>query len=385
LVVAEIAIALVLLIGAGLMLRSFVAMAREEIGFNPRNALGFRIGLPDEKYPEEKRRIFFDQLLSRLRTLPGVAAAGAIHHLPMTGTSKANFTIVGGMPVEKGKEPYTNFRVVTPGYFGAIGMPLKRGRDFNAQDNERASEVVIVDEAFARLRFPNQEPIGRRIMLKVAPDKPDKPLEIVGVVGDVKNKLDEIAEPYIYMAYAQFSFSGMGIVIRTAAEPTAITPAVRGEVMALDPTLPISGLKTMEQIVYERSTPKRIMTAMMGVFAVFALLMAGAGLYAVMAYAVSRRTHEIGVRLALGARPRDILRMITGQGLKLTLAGLAFGLVGAFALTRLMKGLLFGVSPADPFTFALIATLLAAVALLACYLPARRAARVDPLIALRHE
>jgi len=177
----------------------------------------------------------------------------------------------------------------------------------------------------------------------------------------------------------------MGIVVRTAAEPTAITPAVRGEVMALDPALPISGLKTVEQIVYERSTPKRIMTVMMGVFAVFALLMAGAGLYAVMAYAVSRRTHEIGVRLALGARPRDIMRMITRQGMKLTGAGLAFGLVGAFALTRVLSTILFGVSAADPLTFILISLLLSCVALLACYLPARRATKVDPIIALRCE
>jgi putative ABC transport system permease protein len=382
LVVAEIAIALVLLIGAGLMLRSFVAMAREDIGFNPRNALGFQIGLSDEKYTEEKRRIFFDQLLSRLRTLPGVAAAGAIHQLPMTGVSRAGFAIVGEPPAEKGKEPVTNFRVVTHGYFGAIGMPLKRGRDFNAQDNEKAAGVAIVDEAFARWRFPNQEPIGRRIVFL---DEPDKPMEIVGVVGDVKNKLDEIAEPYIYAAYAHFPFSGMGVVVRTAAEPTAITPAVRGEVMALDPALPISGLKTVEQIVYERSTPKRIMTAMMGVFAVFALLMAGAGLYGVMAYAVSRRTHEIGVRLALGARPSEILRMIARQGMKLTMAGLAFGLAGAFALTRVISGLLFGVSAADPLTFILISLMLTCVTLLACYLPARRATKVDPLVALRHE
>jgi putative ABC transport system permease protein len=382
LVVAEIAIALVLLIGAGLMLRSFVAMAREDIGFNPRNALGFQIGLSEEKYTEEKQRIFFDQLLSRLRTIPGVAAAGAIHLLPMTGTSRADFAVIGEPPAEKGKELVTNFRIVTPGYFGAIGMPLKRGRDFNAQDNEKAAGVAIVDEAFARWRFPNQEPVGRRIVFL---DKPDKPMEVVGVVGDVKNKLDEIAEPYIYAAYAQFPFSGMGVVVRTVAEPTAITPAVRGEVTALDPALPISGLKTVEQIVYERTTPKRIMTAMMGVFAVFALLMAGAGIYAVMAYAVSRRTHEIGVRLALGARPSDILRMITRQGMKLTLAGLAFGLAGAFALTRVMSGILYGVSAADPLTFAMVSLLFIGVALLACWIPARRATKVDPMIALRCE
>ncbi len=202
--VAETAIALVLLIGAGLMLRSFVVMMRDDIGFDPYNALGFQIGLPEEKYPEEKRRIFLDQLLERLQTLPGVTAVGAIHTLPMTGVSRAEFAIAGEPPSEKGKETYTNFSLVTPGYFSAIGMPLKRGRDFNAQDNEKAAGAVIVNETFARRYFPNRELIGRRITVVDRPDRPDKQLEITGVVGDVKNKLDEIAEPCIYLAYAQF-------------------------------------------------------------------------------------------------------------------------------------------------------------------------------------
>ncbi|MBO0861724.1 MAG: ABC transporter permease [Chloracidobacterium sp.] len=381
LVTAEIAIALVLLIGAGLMLRSFVAMARDNIGFNPHNALGFQMDLPDEKYPEEKRGVFYDQLLNRLKALPGVVAAGAIHQLPMSAVSRADF-VIDGEPVEKGKEPVTGFRIVMPGYFSAIGMPLKRGRDFDGQDSEKDARATIVNETFARLFFPNHELIGRRITIVGAEDKP---LEIAGVVGDVKNKLDEIAEPCVYMTYTWLPMSRMGIVVRTVSDPTTIAPAARAAVKDLDPTLPLSGLKTVEQIIYERTTPKRLMTVMMAVFGVIALLMAGAGLYAVMAYAVSRRTHEIGIRLTLGASPRDVLRLITWQGMKLTGAGLAFGLAGAFAATRVMSGILFGVSAADPLTFISISLLLLLVASLACYLPARGATRVDPLVALRHE
>ncbi|HEU0185423.1 MAG TPA: ABC transporter permease, partial [Blastocatellia bacterium] len=272
LVVAEIAIALVLLIGAGLMMRSFVAMARDEIGFNPDNALGFEIDLPEEKYSKEKQRIFFDQLLNRLQSLPGVVAAGAIHNLPMTFNSRAFFTIAGA-PVEKGDEPYTSFRIVMPGYFGAIGMPLKRGRDFNAQDNEKDARAVIVNETFARLYFPNQELVGRRITIV---SEEDRPLEIAGVVGDVKNRLDEIPEPCVYVTYAWQPLSRMGFVLRTASDPAAIAPAARAAVMDLDPALPISNLKTVEQMIYEKTTTKRLMTAVMAVVAVIALLMTGA-------------------------------------------------------------------------------------------------------------
>jgi predicted permease len=383
LVIAEVAIAMMLLIGAGLMLRSFAAMSHEEIGFDPHNALGFQMDLPDEKYPEEKCRIFFDQLLNRLQTLPGVVAVGAIHILPMSGqTSKSDFAIVGDPPFEKGEEPYANCRVVTPGYFGAIGMPLKRGRDFNSQDNEKAARAVIVNEAFARRLFPNRELIGRRI---TAFGKTDRPLEIVGVVGDVKNKLDEIAEPCIYVAYAQFPLSRMGIVMRTAGEMAAMAYAVRGQVMNLDPALPISNLKSVEQLVYEITTPKRIMTAMTAAVGVIALLLATAGVYAVMAYSVSRRAHEIGIRIALGAQPRNTLQLITKEGLTLTLAGLALGISGALALARLMAPILYGVRANDPLTFALIPLLLIGVSFLACWIPARRAMKIDPIIALRCE
>jgi putative ABC transport system permease protein len=241
---------------------------------------------------------------------------------------------------------------------------------------------VIINETFARRFFPNQEPIGQRIV----PGGEDKPMEIVGVVGDIKETdLDRVPRPGFYVPYAQAPWNNMGVALRAAAEPTALAAAARDEVMKLDPTQPVFNLKTVERMIHERTSPKRIMTALMGVFAGIALLLAGVGLYAVMAYAVSQRTREIGVRLALGARPRDILRLVTGQGLKLTLAGLALGMAGAFALTRVMAPLLYGVTATDPLTFILISLSLASVALVACWIPARRATKVDPMIALRCE
>jgi len=383
LVVAEVALSLVLLIGAGLMIRSFVAMLRDDVGFNPQSVLSFQLSLSGKKYSEAQQRGFYDQLLKRLEALPGVVAAGATCILPMSNDNEGRiFEIVGRPPFEKGKGPGADYRVVTPRYFDAIGMSLRRGRGFTAGDNEQAPGVVIINETFARLFFPNQEAIGERIITGGA----DKPIEIVGVVGDIKDlDLDRVPRPALYVPYAQNPRTYMGVALRAAAEPTALTGAARDEVMRLDPALPVSNLKTVERMIHETTSPNRIMAAMMGVFAGIALLLAGVGLYAVLAMAVSQRTHEIGVRLALGARSRDILRLITRQGLKLTLAGLALGMAGAFALTRVMEPLLYGVSPTDPLTFILISLSLASVALLACWIPARRATKVDPMIALRCE
>jgi putative ABC transport system permease protein len=383
LVVAEIALSLVLLVGAGLMVRSFVAMLRDDIGFNPHSALSFRLSLPEEKYSEAQRRGFYDQLLKRLETLPGVVAAGAVSILPLSNDSDGRiFKIVGRPPFEKGNEPGADYRIVTPGYFDAIGMPLRRGRDFTAGDNEQAPAVAIINETFARRFLPNQEAIGQRVI----PGGADRPMEIVGVVGDIKDQnLDSVPFPALYVPYAQEPRSGMGIALRAAAEPMALAGAARDEVRKLDPALPVSNIKTVERMMHEITSPKRIMAAMMGVFAAIALLLAGVGLYAVMAYAVSQRTHEIGVRMALGARSRDIMRLVTGQGLKLTLAGLAMGTVGAFALTRFMEPLLYGVTATDPLTFVLISLALAGAGLLACLIPARRAAKVDPMVALKCE
>jgi predicted permease len=275
-----------------------------------------------------------------------------------------------------------DYRVVTPRYFDAIGMSLRRGRGFTAGDNERAPGVVIINETFARRFFPSQEAIGQRIITGGA----DKPIEIVGVVGDIKDlDLDMVPRPALYVPYSQNPRNYMGVVLRAAGEPMALTGAARDEVMKIDPALPVSNLKTVERMIHEVTSPKRIMTAMMGVFAGIALLLAGVGLYAVMAYAVSQRTHEIGIRMTMGARARDVMRLVTGQGMKLTIAGLTLGIAGAFALTRVMEPLLYGVTPTDPLTFILISMSLVSVALLACWIPARRATRVDPMIALRCE
>jgi putative ABC transport system permease protein len=381
-VVAEVALSLVLLVGAGLMIRSFVAMLRDDIGFNPQSVLSFQLSLSGEKYSEAQRRSFYHQLLKRLETLPGVVAAGATNILPMSfnGTD-TTFEIVG-RPPEKGKAPGADYRVVTPGYFDAIGMSLRRGRDITAGDNEQTPRVVIINETLARRFFPNQEAIGQRIITGGG----DRPMEIVGVVGDIKDQdLNRVPFQALYVPYAQEPRSGMGVALRAAGEPTALTGAARDEVRKLDPALPVINLKTVEQMMHEITSPERIMTAMMSVFAAIALLLAGVGLYAVIAYAVSQRTHEIGVRLALGARSRDILRLVTGQGLKLTLVGLALGMAGAFALTRVMEPLLYGVTPTDPLTFILISLSLTGVALLSCWIPARRATRVDPMAALKYE
>jgi putative ABC transport system permease protein len=382
LVVAEVALSLVLLIGAGLMIRSFVAMLRDDPGFNSRSALSFQLRLSEKRYSEAERRGFYDQLLGRLGTLPGVEAVGATNILPMSGNNTdTTFEIAGRPPFEKGKGPVAVYRVATPGYLDAIGMSLRRGRDFTSGDNEQAPGVVIVNETFARRFFPNQEVIGQRIMRS---GREDKPMEVVGVVGDVKDTdLDRIPMPGFYVPYAQDPWPGMGVVMRATAEPASLAAAARDEVMKIDPAQPVSNIKTVERWVHERTSPKRIITAMMSVFAGIALLLAAVGLYAVMAYAVSQRAREIGIRMALGARPLDILRLATGQGLKLTLAGLALGTAGAVALTRVMSPILYGVTATDPLTFILISLALAGAALMACLIPARRATKVDPMIALR--
>jgi putative ABC transport system permease protein len=384
LIVVEMALALMLLIGAGLMVRSFVTMLRDDLGFDPRNVLGFQLELSKARRLGAKRGDFYERLVKRLEALPGVEAAGAIDALPLSGGGAyTTFEVVGQAPLEENEKPIVNIRIVTPGYFKAVGVPLRRGRDFNDGDTEQAPDVVIIDETSARRFFPDQEVIGQQIKHSGQTKRPSK---IVGVVSDMKNNdIDQISLPTLYLVHAQYPQSGMGIAMRATTKPILMAAAARREVMNLDPNQPIFNLKTIEQLIHERTSPKRIMTAMMAALAGIALLLGAAGIYAIMAYTVSQRTYEIGVRMALGAEPRSIFWLITKQGLKLTLVGLGLGYLGALALTRAMSPILYGVTPNDPLTFVMVSSLLAGTALLACWIPSRRAAKVDPMIALRGE
>ncbi|MCI0392111.1 MAG: ABC transporter permease [Acidobacteria bacterium] len=384
LVVAQLAIATVLVIGAGVFVRSFIEILRADLGIKPDHVVTMNLELPRDKYPEEQqRRDFFQQLIQRIEALPGVTGVGAIDTLPMSASRNwSNFQIVGQPAFEKGKEPPTEVRIATPGYFAAIGTELRKGRLFSARDDAQAPRVVLVNEAFAARYLKGSDAVGQQLRFG---DAKAAPTEIIGVVANVMNEdLDGMEEPGVYFPFAQFPSLGT-LVIRAPGVHTRIAPAVRNELAALDPRLPLSEIKALEQIVYERRSPKEVMMWMLGAFAVMALLMAAVGTYAVMAYAVAQRTHEIGLRMALGALPADILKLVLRRGLLLVLLGLGLGLALAYAMTRALEGLLYKVSATDPLTFLGVSLLLALVALLACYLPARRAMKVDPMVALRCE
>ena len=383
LVVAEIALSMVLLVGAGLMIRSFVELLRSDLGVDPTNVLTMEVSLPSEKYVRAEPRLnFYEQLLDRLESLPGVTRIGGVGHLPMGGSNSSHgIARIGQTSFPQGKQPHILSTPVTPGYFEAIGTRLLKGRNFTNQDRGDTPRVALVNEAFVNQFLPGQDVIGQQFA-----EAGGSPVSIIGVTDNVMNAdFDDKLEPQIYVPYTQDVWRSMYLVIRSGSNPVQLTSAVRGEVSALDKTLPVFNVKPMEQVIGERMSPKRLATAMMGVFAVLALALAGVGIYAVMSYAVSQRIHEIGVRMALGAQRRDIFSLVLAQGLTLTLIGLAIGLGGAYAMTRAMTGLLYGVSSNDPLTFIGISVLLGAVAMAACYAPTRRATKVDPMIALRCE
>jgi putative ABC transport system permease protein len=382
-VVAEITLSLVLLIGAGLMIRSFVEMLRSDFGVNPANVLTMQISLPNEKYAKPETRIsFFGQLLSRIEALPGVTQAGAAGILPMSGSNNSHaIERIGQTVFQQGKQPNILYTPVTPGYLEAIGTRLIKGRDVIEQDREDAPHVALVNEAFVKEFMAGQDPLGQTFKEPAGP-----PVTVVGVTGNVINgDFDDKREAQIYTPYNQYSWRGMYLVIRTGSNPAQLTAAVRAEVSALDTSLPVFNIKPMEQVISERMSPKRLATVMMAGFALIALALAGVGIYAVMSYAVSQRTHEIGIRMALGAQARDIFKLVITQGLGLTVIGIVIGLAGAYAMTRAMAQLLYGITTTDPLTFVGISLLLGAVAMLACYVPTRRATKVDPMVALRHE
>ncbi len=385
LVVSEVALSLVLLIGAGLMVRSFAEMIRADLGVRPENTLAMEVSLPLESYEDKAKRLeFYEQLDRRVANLPGVVKSGAVSIVPFSSSNNSsNFQIAGQPPFREGEEPAVEIRVTTPGYFDAVGTSLRQGRLFTGQDDSRTGRVVLVNEAFAKKFLPGQQPIGQR--LEIGSDE-KKTQEIVGVVADVKNDdVEEAADPTAYLPYAQNPNRTMNLVIRGTQEPTRLVSAVRSEVRALDPGLPVSNVKTLSEMIAERISAKRLMAYILAVFALCALLLASVGIYGVMSYAVTQRTQEIGIRMALGARAADVLSLVLKNGMALALTGVAIGLAGAFALTRLLASLLFHVTPTDKLTFAGVALILVGVALLACYIPARRATKVDPLVALRYE
>ncbi len=382
LVVAEIALALVLLAGAGLMVQSFVRLGRVTLGFNPENILKLQTALPGSQYRERSQQnAFYLQALERIRALPGVLGASANVMVPLAGGGNWALEVAIEDRPATGERLSADARAVMPHYFRTMGIPLLQGRDFTEQDGPGSTNIII-SEAMARRFWPGENPLGKRFR----PGTINSWMNIVGVVGDVRElSLEEDPRAAFYFSAAQLGFSALALVVRTAGNPESVTTAVRKEIAALDRGLPIYGVKTMSAILYDVLGQPRFQAALLSLFAVVASLLAAVGIYGVMSQAVTERTHEIGIRMALGARAGDVLNLVIGRGMKLALIGVATGLIAAFALTRLMRGLLFGVSPTDLITFAIIALLLTGIALLACYVPARRATKVDPMIALRSE
>ena len=390
LVMSEVALSLVLLIAAGLLVHSFVKLQDVEPGFRPSQLLTFRLSLPAARYTTfDQGDAFFDTLFQSLQSSPGVTAASAINALPFSGFGGSRSFYIEGRDVKRPEDqPEEQVRFATHGYFETMGIPLREGRTFAARDTRASGRVAVVNDAFARKHFPAGGAIGARVSFTR-----DEPVwyEIVGIVGDIKHRgLDTATRPELYTPYRQPLFADwtvrpMHVVVRTAAEPLAAVPIVRREIARLDPDQPISDVRTMDARIDRSLKDRRFNMVLLGVFASFALTLAAIGIYGIVAYSVTQRTHEIGVRVALGAQRRDIIRMVVTQGMTMTAIGTAVGLAAAFGVTRVMSSLLFGVSAADPITFVLIPLLLLAVAAWACYVPARRATRVDPIIALRCE
>jgi predicted permease len=384
LVVAQIALTTTLLIGAGLLVRTLQRLTAIDPGFSTESVLALSLDLRSQGYREAKGRQFYQQLIERVAALPGVEAASLASVMPLGGGSPEQVIFIAGQEPPAPDRPLrADYNVVTPDWFRTMGIPLVAGRDFTAQDNADAPGVVIVNEVMARRFWPERSPVGQRFEVG---EKQRRVVEIVGVARNSKHRsLNEETRPVMYIPLSRQYEGQMILNLRSAFEPLGQVAAVRGVARRLDPNLPLFEIKTMEQRVKESFWPTRTMSKLVGIFGAIALLLAGVGLYGVLSYTVAQRTREIGLRLALGAQAGDVLRLIIRQGLRLALGGVALGLVAAFGLTRVLAGFLHGVSATDPLTFALIPAMLIAVALLACYLPARRATKVDPLAAIRRE
>ena len=394
LVVAEVALALLLTVSAGLLMRSFVRLQGLELGFAPENLLTFRFSVPQARYPDlAQMKRLPEQLAERLRQLPGVESVSFSTALPLAGAPETSFTIDGKPPPPPGENWHTVLYVVNPDYFATMQTPVVQGRALGAQDVEGAPRVAVIDEAFARIHFPGEDPLGKRIDM----GPPDKPalVEVVGVARHVQHYGVGGKEPapvQLYLPIAQVPepfvanlYRALGMEVRTRGDPLQLVPAARAAVSDVDPDQALSDVKPMEQRVSEALGERRFTLWLVGLFALTALVLSALGIYSVMSYAVAQRTREMGIRMALGARGADVLGLVVGHGFRLALVGVAVGAASAVALTRLMQGLLEGVSSTDPVTFSLTAAGLVAVAVGACWLPARRAVRVDPAVSLRAE
>jgi putative ABC transport system permease protein len=385
-VVAEIALSLVLLVGAGLLAQSFLNLRGVDPGFEPQSVLTLRVSLPRSSYSEPEQRLAaFRELEGRIRATLGVEAGGFIYDIPMSADREGtSVSIEGDPPPGPDESRIVNYSFVTPGYFEAMGIHLQQGRQLGERDGPGAPDVVIVNAALAGRFFSERDPLRARIRLGSSQGAPRR---IVGVVENVKHdSLDRDPMPMVYVPYYQSPAArSMSLAVRGSAPPGELLSSVRATVRGFEPSAPVYDAKTMGQIVSESLAGSRFSALLLGGFAIVALLLAAVGIYGVISFTVARSTAEIGIRTAMGARPRQVIGMVLGRGLALALAGVGVGLVAALALTRVLQSLLFAVTAQDPLTFVGLSALLVAVAALACWLPARRAARIDPMVALRYE
>ena len=391
LVVVEVALSLVLLVGAGLLGKSFLLLSEVRPGFDPEHVLTTNISLAKVKYPQpEQQQAGFAEVVSRAAAIPGVEAAAVIDPLPLSGDTNANTFLIAGRPALRPEDkPISNHRTISPDYFRALNIPLSRGRLFDERDNQHTPPVIIVNETLARLHFAGTEALGQHIFIEGERGDNDQPpaREIIGIVGDVRHEsLDVESGAEYYVPYTQAPEPAMSLVVRSSADdPASLAGSVRAVIKQIDKDQYVATIQPMTKLVAESVARRRFNALLTGLFAGVALLLASIGIFGVLNYTVAQRTQEIGLRVALGAQTRDVLRLVLGQGVRLILFGLALGLAASLALTRVLAGMLFGVTPTDPFTFVAVSFLLAGVALLACYIPARRATKVDPLVALRYE
>ena len=386
LVVFEVALSLMLLVGAGLLTRSFLSLLRTDPGFNPDNVITMNLVLPAAKYKDRPARAaFYDDLVQRVKTQPGVQSAAFVNYLPLGGSNSSDSYLVEGEPeAAPGQEQDGRYRVATPDYFRTMDISIVRGRAFTEQDKAGAPPVVIVNETLARKHWPGQDPLGRRIRF-YGPLEKAPWMEVVGVIKDVKHELNIPVEPEYYLPHAQDPWNAMILVARTTVDPASLSAALRQQVWAIDKDQPVFDVKTMQEVRSISVAIYSFSSVMLAIFAAVALVLAAVGIYGVMAFAVTQRTQEIGIRMALGARRADVLKLVVKHGMKLALLGIVIGLAGSWVLTRFIAKLLVGVQPTDLLTFSLVSVCLLVAAFVACYLPARRATKVDPLVALRYE